>query len=182
MRKASVVPNTEPVLNAMHSGGRAALDAIGRALGDASGVVQFEQLEALEASLRPEAERLLKEAVTLGNRFRDAGAAEALVDMERVSHAFSTLLGLLRKMVDGAEPVAETAEVAAVVAEPEQSQPDTDEDGAGRILIAEDNPANRDLLRRRLEKEGHRVWEAENGVKALERLESAEYDCCCWTS
>ena len=44
------------------------------------------------------------------------------------------------------------------------------------MLVVEDNAANRDLLRRRLEREGHQVWEAENGVQALEMLAAGEYD------
>jgi adenylate cyclase len=38
----------------------------------------------------------------------------------------------------------------------------------GRILVADDNEANRDLLCRRLERSGHRVVAAENGIRALE--------------
>ncbi len=49
-------------------------------------------------------------------------------------------------------------------------------EGGGRILIAEDNPANRDILRRRLEKEGHHVTETEDGREALEQLESGDFD------
>ena len=49
-------------------------------------------------------------------------------------------------------------------------------EGGGRILIAEDNPANRDILRRRLEKEGHHVTETQDGVEALEQLESGDFD------
>ncbi len=48
-------------------------------------------------------------------------------------------------------------------------------EGGGRILIAEDNPANRDILRRRLEKEGHHVTETEDGREALEQLESGDF-------
>ena len=46
----------------------------------------------------------------------------------------------------------------------------------GRILIVEDEAATRDLLRRRLEREGHRVQEAENGKQALQQLEAGVYD------
>ena len=37
----------------------------------------------------------------------------------------------------------------------------------GRILIADDNEANRELLRRRLERDGHQIITVENGVRAL---------------
>ncbi len=41
-----------------------------------------------------------------------------------------------------------------------------------RILVAEDSPAIRLLIRRRLEMAGHAVDEAENGLEALDRLRS----------
>jgi CheY-like chemotaxis protein len=45
-----------------------------------------------------------------------------------------------------------------------------------RILVAEDNPDNRDLLSRRLQRQGWTVSLAEDGVEALEkcRVESPD--------
>jgi signal transduction histidine kinase len=67
---------------------------------------------------------------------------------------------------------AESAETTA----PAAAAPAAPAEGGGRVLVVEDNAANRDLLRRRLEREGHCVWEAANGVRALEMLGSGEYD------
>jgi diguanylate cyclase (GGDEF)-like protein len=46
----------------------------------------------------------------------------------------------------------------------------------GRILIADDDAANRDLLRRRLECEGHEVREAHNGLEVLDALRTFPCD------
>ena len=46
----------------------------------------------------------------------------------------------------------------------------------GFILVVDDNEMNRDMLGRRLERQGHTVLEAENGRKALEILESVKVD------
>jgi adenylate cyclase len=46
----------------------------------------------------------------------------------------------------------------------------------GFILVVDDNEMNRDMLGRRLERQGHTVMEAENGRKALEILESVKVD------
>ncbi|WP_446009828.1 response regulator [Candidatus Electrothrix sp.] len=45
-----------------------------------------------------------------------------------------------------------------------------------KILLAEDNPFNRELARIVLEKKGHTVVEAENGVEVLKKLASARFD------
>jgi len=40
-----------------------------------------------------------------------------------------------------------------------------------KILVAEDNPANRELIREILEVQGYEVLEAANGLEALEQIE-----------
>ena len=50
------------------------------------------------------------------------------------------------------------------------------EDDQSSILIVDDNEINRDLLRRHLERMGHRVTEAENGREALDLLEKSTFD------
>jgi adenylate cyclase len=46
----------------------------------------------------------------------------------------------------------------------------------GRVLVVDDNEMNRDMLSRRLERQGHQVLVAENGMRALELLRSARVD------
>ena len=45
-----------------------------------------------------------------------------------------------------------------------------------QVLVVDDNEMNRDVLSRRLEKLGHDVTQAENGMIALERLAAGEFD------
>ena len=53
----------------------------------------------------------------------------------------------------------------------------------GRILVVDDNAGNRDMLSRRLEREGYTVDTAENGRQALEKLEAGRRSTwCCSTS
>lgn len=47
---------------------------------------------------------------------------------------------------------------------------------SGVILVADDNEANRDVLARRLQKQGHTVMTATNGREALQHLEQGEFD------
>ena len=48
--------------------------------------------------------------------------------------------------------------------------------GGGKILIADDDDANRDLLRRRLVCEGHEVLEARSGLEVLALLKESACD------
>ena len=47
---------------------------------------------------------------------------------------------------------------------------------AARILVVDDTESNRDLLSRRLEKQGHRVTAVDSGPAALERLHAEPFD------
>jgi adenylate cyclase len=47
---------------------------------------------------------------------------------------------------------------------------------SGRILVVDDNPGNRDMLSRRLVREGYSVDTAANGREALEKLEAGGFD------
>ena len=46
----------------------------------------------------------------------------------------------------------------------------------GRLLVVDDNEMNRDMLSRRLERQGHRVAIAENGRQALEMIRAEPFD------
>jgi len=48
--------------------------------------------------------------------------------------------------------------------------------GGGRILVVDDNAANRDMLSRRLDREGYSVDTASDGREALAKLEAANFD------
>jgi diguanylate cyclase (GGDEF)-like protein len=59
---------------------------------------------------------------------------------------------------------------------PEYDAPSMTIHKGGRILIADDDDANRNLLRRRLEFEGHKVSEARNGLEVLDALRELPCD------
>lgn len=46
----------------------------------------------------------------------------------------------------------------------------------GRVLVVDDNEANRDLLARRVRRQGHTVTVAEDGIKALELMAQEPFD------
>jgi len=94
------------------------------------------------------------ESAVLGNNWRDAVIAKAV----------------------GAEEVAPATDddMAAEGAAPTVTE--KNEDGAVRILLAEDNAINALLTRTLLEAEGHIVDTVEDGALAVEAMKSANYD------
>jgi serine phosphatase RsbU (regulator of sigma subunit) len=61
-------------------------------------------------------------------------------------------------------------------AAPPVIRPATPGTGGGRILVVDDTEANRDLLARRLRREGHVVDAVESGPRALERVRGEPFD------
>ncbi len=78
----------------------------------------------------------------------------------------------------GAEPVS--AMVAHRFVASVQPISDGEADGVAvlpsRILVVDDNASNRELLKRRLERQGHSVALAENGSRSLEMVKKAPFD------
>ncbi len=129
------------------------------------------------------AEMLLEDATR-------AGLTEALPELQKIhaaSQKFASLLEdsiLFLKVANGqldaenmtplsssspAEPMVVDSHVA--------SHDETDEAGAGAgILVVDDNETNRDLLSRRLLRQGYVVTLAESGERALEKIKIAPPD------
>jgi CheY-like chemotaxis protein/tRNA A-37 threonylcarbamoyl transferase component Bud32 len=86
----------------------------------------------------------------------------------------------LRKILSAAERLApEPTQPAAPQPEPAAARAAPAAPAApsqARILIVDDGAENRDVLRRRLEREGHAVETAENGRRALELVAQRPYD------
>ena len=95
------------------------------------------------------------------------GAQREMQDLERIALAATTLQSAI---ANGVAPsvIGGSAGPAAGGLE---AQVD-----AGLILVVDDNSANREMLGRRLEREGHRVQLAESGRQALEVLRARRVD------
>lgn len=124
----------------------------------------------------------------------DGGASALVTDLDRLLGEASRLLegidrlvifSLLENQRAGADSsqVSEGAVPAGMIEGLLKSvRPisENEADGAAllpsRILVVDDNPSNRDLLRRRLERQGHSVILAENGTTALSLVDSESFD------
>jgi signal transduction histidine kinase len=109
----------------------------------------------------------------------DLGLQEMLPDLGRILKAARTLEGLIENIVGFQTPeataVASEARaggladlVQEAVATAQAATEGLDETArGGRVLVVDDNEMNRDLLSRRLQREGYTVREADSGAQAL---------------
>jgi adenylate cyclase len=117
------------------------------------------------------------------------GTKQALVpDLEKVHTLADDLLAQIDVMVDCARepgggprakevrPVQIVTDLLRTVAAINNADEATGRGVASRILVVDDIASNRDLLSRRLRREGHQVETASEGSSALDRLVSEQFD------
>lgn len=124
-------------------------------------------------------EQVLVEDATsdIGERFT--------ADLKKIRGAGQRLHVLIDKFVDQLKTELDVpSDLSVMFREEEETilhQP-TEQDGrtpegeGGLVLVVDDNESNRDLLSRRLERQGHAVVVAENGVQALQMMEAYRFD------
>jgi adenylate cyclase len=118
---------------------------------------------------------------------RDNGRAELLTDIAKVVAAAEQILGQIDRLIalteEGKSSDASQAanpprdlvgeilrSIQPIVAKPKTNLL------SGRILVVDDAEANRDLLSRRLRRQGHAVDTADGGTAALEAMAKSEFD------
>jgi len=145
------------------AGARTALELINAALGTDRRIVPGDVARLYEELQPPR--RAIAEAVSglLAESDRD-GAFNA--DLKKILSAAERLAP------EPTQPAAAPPEPAAAQAAP----PVEAKLAQARILIVDDGAENREVLRRRLEREGHAVDAAENGRHALELVAQTAYD------
>jgi len=114
-------------------------------------------------ALRPDLDRLLVEARHLLDRI------DAIVDLSWRNAGRAEV----------APSYPDAAAEAAAISLVRTLRPDSDTHKSyevGRVLVVDDNDSNRDLLRRRLIHEGHKVVVAASGLEALALLEEERFD------
>jgi adenylate cyclase len=127
-------------------------------------------LAAALDTLRPPLDRVRSAAEALRRRAADAGDAARLPDLDRIRSATEHLEELLRH--GGVPPAKESARRSAS-GEAGNAQP---AQPRGAILVVDDNEENRDMLARRLRRQGYEVLTAAGGRAALDTLAARPVD------
>lgn len=129
-------------------------------------IIGYSEMIAEELSDLPHDALKSDIAVILSESAELLELVDAIVDFSRPDKTQSALLTAAQ-----ARSVAIGLETA--VAEHQDEMPDS---GPGTILVIDDVASNRDLLSRRLVRDGHQVVLAESGTEALERLAECHVD------
>ena len=112
-------------------------------------------------------------ATSAANLQQAAGAVakdDLLADADKIVGAASRFLELLTSGEFGAASAPARVHAASATAPRPAAAP------AGVILVVDDNPSNRELLSRRLTREGHEVLTAADGREGLEKLRGRAFD------
>ena len=128
-------------------------------------------LERLSAELAEPLRSVITAVAELKLGAVRAGAERAGQDLDRVASAASALHSVITNGVRAPDAQSATQTTAAAPAPATQARVE-----AGAILIVDDNAANREMLGRRLERDGHRVQLAGGGREALEFLREQRVD------
>jgi adenylate cyclase len=130
-------------------------------------------LRKLQHDLRTPLGQILGYGEMLEEELGDRGLTALLPDLRHIRTAATTLLGL----VDGVFRSDDAPDMASVRVSSDDADPAPTSGGqSGRLLLVDDEPANRELLGRQLERAGYDVAEAESGRVALTMIEEHEFD------
>ncbi len=147
----------------------------------------------LRHQLRTPLNQIIGYGEMLEEEARDNAHEQYLADLRKIGTAARNLLALIDKHVDPAATEAVAAsERAAAAAAPKAASPPasarpiaTTAAAPGpvavapqdtRLLVVDDNEMNRDMLSRRLTKQGYAVATAEDGYRALEMIATEPFD------
>jgi adenylate cyclase len=119
-------------------------------------------------TLGPPLERVRAAGEALRRQAAEAGAASLLADLDRICSAIERLDELLRSGGVAHERGRRAASVESDAGQPAQPR--------SVILVVDDNDDNRDLLARRLRRQGYEVVTAAGGRAALDALAEAPVD------
>jgi class 3 adenylate cyclase/CheY-like chemotaxis protein len=146
---------------------------------------------SLSRDLRTPLNTIVGYSELLEEEAEEGGYVDLLADLQRICTAGRHLLGQVHALLDLADdpqrrqdvhalPSAPVAAVGAV-ARPPASQPapaglDRPVTLAAKLLVVDDDEANRDMLSRRLERLGYQVALAEDGRAALSKIAEQPFD------
>jgi class 3 adenylate cyclase/CheY-like chemotaxis protein len=132
----------------------------------------------LRHELRTPINQIIGYSELLQEEAAEQGQQSFVADLGRITLAARRLLAVVEAGLDALVhgPSAPAAAVAPGVAAAPGAEPEAPPRHLGSLLVVDDDPANRDMLARRLLRRGHTVAMAESGEAALEALRKGGFD------
>jgi class 3 adenylate cyclase len=166
--------NLAPDLRQIHAEARRLLGLINDFLAPSRVEAGAVDLGQMPAELSAPLDQIMARCDAFRAQAAQAGAADLLPDLERIASAARHLLTLITHgvaMPPGGHPTKISGEIAAVRAGAPARPADQ-----GAVLVVDDNESNREMLSRRLSRQGYRVEVAANGREALDVLRAQRVD------
>jgi phosphoserine phosphatase RsbU/P len=141
-------------------------------------------LAKLRHDLRTPINAIIGYSELLKEDLADRGVKD-LDDLEKIASAARELLEMIATRLndpargserDPSTPQSEPAQAESSGAKPPPVAANQASNLTGRILVVDDQPQNRDILVKLLEREGHQTAQAENGRRAIEMLSERAFD------
>jgi sigma-B regulation protein RsbU (phosphoserine phosphatase) len=184
-----VPPAFHPDLQRIHTGGRQLLALITRCFDEETFSPNLD-LHQLYHDLRTPVNHIIGYSELMQEQAQESGHLSLLPDLGKIHEAARTWLELMSGYLIGlrSQPDAEGGGSAGETSldlglgpgvgfqtplprSAEATRPDV-----GSLLIVDDDPANRDMLSRRLERQGYKVSVASSGMQALQHARREKFD------
>ncbi len=178
----------QPDLKKIHAGGRQLLALIQEYFDEATFEEKRHDLHLLCHELRTPVNHIVGYAELIEEQAEEQGLVKMLPDLRKIADAGHTWLGLMEEYL-----VRPAANAPALVGELRVANPILLLPGVeftspsprsakpahtieGHLLVADDDPANREMLARRLQRQGHRVTLASTGLEVLRLVRAQKFD------
>ena len=178
-----------PDLDRIHAGGRQLLALIAEYFDEETFETKRGDVHRLCHDLRTPVNQIIGYSEILQEQAEEIGRKKYLPDLRKIRDAAASWLGLMEEHLLPSDAGLDA--VSALPSDPPKSRslpPGITFQSPvasasvraravrGRLLVVDDDESNRDMLGRRLQRDGYTVQSAANGVEALRLLRSAEFD------
>jgi adenylate cyclase len=157
-----------PALRRVHDEARQLLGLVNSVLGPSANETGVDVVRMAEA-LSPSLHRVVEASEALKKQATQAGTPALLDDVERILTAAQRLVALVLPAESATARPSGTAQENAAPADAAPAD-------RGAILVVDDNEGNREMLSRRLARQGYAVASAEGGRQALALVKSRAFD------
>jgi adenylate cyclase len=184
----SIPEDFRPDLKKIHGSGLQLLALIKEYFDEATFAEKSHDLQRLCHELRTPVNHIVGYAELLEEQAEERGLAHLPPDLRKIADAGHTWLGLMEEYL--VRPAANTqvgtneARVAAPIllqpgidfTSPSPSSATPTRVAEGHLLVADDDASNREMLARRLQRQGYRVSHASSGLEVLRMVRAEKFD------